>query len=355
MLLKKNLEKRTKYSPFFVEYILLGDIMLNLIEITIITIISILVSYLLGLFLIPFFKNNKKEQVLNIYLEEMHRGKKDTPTMGGIIFIIPPIIIMIILFILKRISISYNLVIVIFTYLSYSFIGFIDDYLIIRNHNNNGLSESSKLFFQILIALIIFYLFLHAGNEPLLWIHTLNIKINIGWLYGIFILLVLTSSSNSVNLTDGLDGLAGGLSIISLFTFGIIILNTGWLEGYKEITYFIFSIIGSLISFLLFNSNPAKIFMGDTGSLALGSLLGIIAILSRYEILLIIICFIFVIETLSCVIQRIYYKLTHKRIFPMTPIHHTFEKKIPEREVVRLFWLLGLLFSLIGLIVGVWL
>ncbi len=329
--------------------------MLTIIKVIIITIVSILVSYLFGLFVIPYLKNNKKDQVLNIYLEEMHREKKDTPTMGGIIFVIPPIIIMLILFLLRKINISYNLIIVLFTYISYSLIGFLDDYLIIKNHNNEGLSESSKLFFQILIATIIFYLFLRAGNEPLLWIHTLNVKINIGWIYGIFILLVLTSSSNAVNLTDGLDGLAGGLSIISLFTFGIIILNTGWLEGYKEISYFIFSIIGSLISFLMFNANPAKIFMGDTGSLALGSLLGIIAILSRHEILLIIICFIFVIETLSCIIQRIYYKLTHKRIFPMTPIHHTFEKRLPERDVVRLFWLLGLLFSLIGLIIGVWL
>ena len=326
-----------------------------MLTIIIITIISILLSYIFGIVLIPILKNNKKDQVLNIYLEEMHRGKKDTPTMGGIIFVVVPITIMIILFILKKISISYNLIIVVFTYVSYSTIGFIDDFLIIKRHNNNGLSESSKLFFQIICATIVFYLFLKSGNEPLLWIHTLNIKFNIGWLYGILILLVLTSSSNAVNLTDGLDGLAGGLTLISLFIFGIIILNTGWLEGYKEITYLIFSIIGSLISFLIFNSNPAKIFMGDTGSLALGSLLGILAILSRYEILLVVICFVFVIETLSCIIQRIYYKLTHKRIFPMTPIHHTFEKKFPEIEVVRLFWLIGLLFGLIGLIIGVWL
>ena len=326
-----------------------------MLTIIIITIISILLSYIFGIVLIPILKNNKKDQVLNIYLEEMHRGKKDTPTMGGIIFVVVPITIMIILFILKKISISYNLIIVMFTYVSYSTIGFIDDFLIIKRHNNNGLSESSKLFFQIICATIVFYLFLKSGNEPLLWIHTLNIKFNIGWLYGILILLVLTSSSNAVNLTDGLDGLAGGLTLISLFIFGIIILNTGWLEGYKEITYLIFSIIGSLISFLIFNSNPAKIFMGDTGSLALGSLLGILAILSRYEILLVVICFVFVIETLSCIIQRIYYKLTHKRIFPMTPIHHTFEKKFPEIEVVRLFWLIGLLFGLIGLIIGVWL
>lgn len=329
--------------------------MLTLIKIVIITIISILMSYILSIFLIPFLRKNKKEQVLNIYLSEMHRGKKDTPTMGGIIFVIPPLIVILILLLINKIELSYNLIIVILTYVGYSLIGFIDDYKIIKKHNNEGLSESSKLFFQIVLATIIFYLFLNAGNEPLLWIHSINFKINIGWLYGIFILLVLISSSNAVNLTDGLDGLAGGLSLISLFTFGIIILNTGWLEGYKEIAFFIFSIIGSIISFLVFNSNPAKIFMGDTGSLALGSLLGILAILSRHEILLIIISFVFVIETLSCVIQRIYYKFTKKRIFPMTPIHHTFERKFPERDVVRLFWLLGLIFSLIGLIIGVWL
>ena len=321
-----------------------------MLTIIIIIIISILLSYILGLILIPILKNNKKEQVLNIYLLDMHRGKKSTPTMGGILFVITPIFIMFILYILNKIYISYNLIIVILTYLSYSIIGFIDDYLIIRNHNNNGLSETCKLFLQIISATIVFYLFLKFGNEPLLWIHTLNIKINIGWIYGLLILLVLTSSSNAVNLTDGLDGLAGGLSLISLFTFGIIIFNTGWLDGYLEISYFIFSIIGCLISFLMFNSNPAKIFMGDTGSLALGALLGIISILSRYEILLIVICFIFVIETLSCIIQRAYYKLTKKRIFPMTPIHHSFEKVLPERDVVRLFWLLGLIFSLIGLI-----
>lgn len=173
-------------------------------------------------------------------------------------------------------------------------------------------------------------------------------------MYGIFILLVLTSSSNAVNLTDGLDGLAGGLAAIAFFTLGIITLNTGWLEGYIEISIFIFSLIGSLISFLLFNSYPAKIFMGDTGSLALGACMGIIAILTRHEILLIVIGIVFVLETVSCIIQRLYYKLTKKRIFPMTPIHHTFEQLMPEIEVVKIFWLVGLIGSLLSLLFGVW-
>lgn len=324
-------------------------------KIIIIVILSIILSMILGLLLIPILKKRKDNQVLNKYLLKRHSSKSLTPTMGGIIFIIPPIIIIFLLYLFGKISISYNLIIVIFTYVSYGIIGFIDDYLIIKRQNNNGLSESLKLFFQIISATIIFYLFLSAHNEPLLWLHTLNIKINIGWLYGIFILLVLVSSSNAVNLTDGLDGLAGGLSVISLFTLGIITLNTGWLEGYIEISFFIFSIIGSLISFLMFNTHPARIFMGDTGSLALGSIMGIIAILTRHEVLLIIIGIVFVIDTLSCVIQRIYFKLTRKRIFPITPIHHTFEQYISETDVVRIFWLFGLIGCLVSLLFGVWL
>lgn len=327
---------------------------LIIMKVIIIIITSILFSFIFGLILIPFLKRKKNNQVLSIYLREKHSNKANTPTFGGIIFIIPPIVINILLIVFNKIKFSYNLLIVIFAFLSYALIGFIDDYLIVKKNNNKGLSESAKLLLQIISATIIFYFFLAAENEPLIWIHTLNIKMNIGWLYGLFILLVLTSSSNAVNLTDGLDGLAGGLSLISLFTLGIITLNTGWLEGYIEIAYFIFSIIGCLISFLMFNSYPAKIFMGDTGSLSLGACMGIVAILTRHEVLLIIICIVFVLETLSCVIQRLYYKITRKRIFPITPIHHTFERIMPEVEVVKLFWLFGIIGCLISLLFGVW-
>ena len=323
-------------------------------KIIIIIITSILISFIFGLRLVPYLKKKKNNQILNIYLRTTHIKKKNTPTMGGLIFIIPPIVIIVLLMLFHKINFSYNLLITIFTFFSYAMIGFIDDYLIIKRHNNNGLSESMKLLLQIISATIIFYLFMSASNEPLIWIHTLNIKVNIGWLYGLFILLVLTSSSNAVNLTDGLDGLAGGLSLISFFTLGIITLNTGWLEGYIEISYFIFSIIGCLISFLMFNFYPAKIFMGDTGSLALGALMGIIAILTRHEILLVVICIVFVFETLSCIIQRIFYKFTKKRVFPITPIHHTFERIMPEVEVVKIFWLFGLIGCLISLLFGVW-
>ena len=313
-----------------------------------------ILAVLSAIILIPFLRKLKASQRLSIYLSEKHKGKVGTPTMGGLIFIIPVLILLLILFITNKMNISYNLLVVLFTFFGYGLIGFIDDFLIIKRNNNNGLSESAKLILQVIISIIFFFLFMKGGNEPLLWIHTLNIKINIGWVYGIFILLVLISSSNAVNITDGLDGLAAGLSIIAYLAFGLITWNTGWLEGYEDIALFIFVLIGALIGFLVFNINPAKVFMGDTGSLALGATLGSIAILTRHELLLILIGIVFVSETLSCVIQRIYYKFTRKRIFPMTPIHHTFEKLgWRELDIVRLFWIVGLVAAMIAIGFGV--
>lgn len=315
--------------------------------------IGFILSLIVGFILIPILKNKKANQSLSVYLEERHKKKVGTPTMGGLIFIIPTIIFLIFMFFTKKININYTLILVVFTFLSYSFIGFLDDYLIIKRNNNKGLSEKSKFILQIITSVIFFYIFMLAGNEPLIWIHALNIKINIGWLYGIFILLVLVASSNAVNITDGLDGLAGGLSLIAFITFSLISWNTGWLEGYSDIALFGFALAGSLLGFLVFNK-PAKIFMGDTGSLALGATLGTYAILTRHELLLLIIGIVFVIETLSCVIQRFYYKLTKKRIFPMTPIHHTFEKMgWKEEDIVKVFWIIGLIGSMIALSVGV--
>ena len=273
--------------------------------------------------------------------------------MGGIIFILSTILTLLILFIFNKLDITYNFIIVIFVFISYGLIGLIDDGLIILKKDNKGLKANTKMNMQIIIAIIFFYLFMKADNEPLLWIHTIGFKLNIGWLYGLFILLVLTSSSNAVNLTDGLDGLATGLSIIAFLTFGLISYNTGWLDGYKEISIFCFSLVGSLLGFLTFNCHPASIFMGDTGSLALGASLGSIAILTRHEILFLVIGFVFLIETLSVIIQVSYYKLTKKRVFLMTPLHHHFEKKgFNEETIVKLFWIIGLLASLLAISFG---
>lgn len=316
--------------------------------------IGFIFSLITGFILIPILKRKKAAQRLSIYLEEKHKNKVGTPTMGGLIFIIPTVLTLLLMYLFGKINFNYTLLLVVFTFLSYSLIGFIDDYLIIKRNNNKGLSESMKFIMQIIIAVIFFYIFMISGNEPLIWIHTLNIKINIGWVYGIFILLVLVASSNAVNLTDGLDGLAGGLSLIAFVTFSLISWNTGWLEGYSDIALFGFILSGALLGFLVFNIKPAKIFMGDTGSLSLGATLGTYAILTRHELLLIVIGIVFVIETLSCVIQRLYYKLTKKRIFPMAPIHHTFEKMgWKEENIVKLFWIIGLVASMIAISFGV--
>lgn len=318
--------------------------------------ISFIIAAITGLIIIPLLKKIHASQSLSIYLRQAHKAKEGTPTMGGLIFIIPTILITLIFLYLKKIQISYTLIIIMFTFISYGLIGFIDDYLIIKKHNNKGLTQNQKFTLQVVIAIIFFYLFMKSGNEPLLWIHSLNIKIDIGWLYGLFILFVLIGSSNAVNLTDGLDGLAGGLSVISFLTFGIISWNTGWLEGYEDIAIFAFLLVGSLLGFLLYNTNKAKVFMGDTGSLALGATLGAYGILTRHELLLVVIGLVFVIETLSCLIQIIVYKLTKKRVFPMTPIHHTFEKLgMKESDIVKLFWTIGLIASMFALVYGVWL
>lgn len=328
--------------------------MIILTKAVLVMMISLILSIITGLILIPFLKKLKANQRLSIYLEEKHKKKQGTPTMGGLIFILPTILVMLIMYLFGKIKFNTSILILMLTFIFYSLIGFIDDYLIIKRNNNKGLSESAKFILQVIVAIIFFYLFMVSGNEPLLWIHTLGIKLNIGFFYGLLILLVLVSSSNAVNITDGLDGLAGSLSLIVFLTLGIISYNTGWLWGYEEIALFSFALAGSLIGFLVFNLNPAKVFMGDTGSLALGAAMGAISILTRHEILLIVIGIVFVIETITCIIQRVYYKFTHKRFFLMTPIHHSFEKKgYNEREIVKIFCLVGIIASMIALIYSV--
>ncbi|HPF83760.1 MAG TPA: phospho-N-acetylmuramoyl-pentapeptide-transferase [Bacilli bacterium] len=317
---------------------------------------SFLLAVLISIILIPILKKLKVSQIINEYLDR-HNNKNNTPTMGGIIFIIPVILIIIILYLFNKIIISYNFLILLFVFTSYGIIGFIDDYLIIKRKNNKGLTSKQKLLLQIIVSIVFFYLFMISGNEPLIWIHTLGIKINIGWLYGLFILFVLVASSNAVNLTDGLDGLASGLSIICFITFGIISFNTGWLLGYEEIGLFCFILVGSLLGFLIFNMKPAKIFMGDTGSLSLGATLGTIAILTRHELLLVLIGLVFVLETLSVIIQVIYFKITKgKRIFKMAPFHHSLEYDgWSEENIVKLFWLIGLICSMLAIGFGIFL
>ena len=287
--------------------------------------IGFILSIIFGVVLVPLLKKMNIKQTVSVFLNK-HKEKEGTPTMGGLIFIIPTIISVIILLLWNKLEMTYNLGIVLFVFLAYALLGFIDDYLIIKRHNNIGLSEIQKLMGQIVIALVFFLLFRLGGRDPVLEIYTLGISINLGWFYWLLILLMLVATTNAVNLTDGLDGLAGGLSAIAFLAFGMIAWASLGLEGNEDIGVFCFILVGALIAFCFFNTYPAKVFMGDTGSLALGGTLAAVSIVSSHELTLIIVAGVFVIETLSCILQRVSVRFTGKRVFLMTPLHHHFEK-----------------------------
>lgn len=309
-----------------------------------------------GLVIIPALRRMKVGQQVSRTINERHLKKDGTPTMGGLIFIIPTLLTLLFLYFRGSINFSHNLFILIFVFLAYAILGFADDFLKVKFHNNKGISISTKFLIQMLIALVFFYVFMKNGGESTLEFTFLNIEIPLGWTFGIFILLVLVGSSNAVNITDGLDGLAGGLSVIAFMAFGIIAWNTGWMEGYQEIAIFCFVLIGSLLGFLVFNSHPAKVFMGDLGSLSLGAALATIAILTRHEMSLLLIGGVFVVETLSSLIQIIAITKFKKKIFKKAPLHHHFEELgWAEQDIVKLFYVVGLLLAMAAITYGVWL
>ena len=317
--------------------------------------IGFILSIIIGFILIPFLRKKKIGQTVSVFLQNKHKEKDGIPTMGGIIFIASTIITIIFLLITNKIEYTTNLFIILFVFVGYGLIEFIDDFLIIKRKNNTGLTEIQKLFGQLVIAIIFFYLFMKTGHEPSMYISTLGIHIHMGWLYGAFILFVLIASSNAVNIADGLDGLAGGLSLIAFLAFGLIAWNSTWIAGSSDIAVFCFILVGSLLGFLFYNTHPAKIFMGDTGSLALGGSLAAIAILTNHEITFIIIMLVFIVETLVCIIQTLSVMYNGKKIFLMTPLHHHFEKLgWDERDIVKLFWFFGIVCAMVGVLFAVW-
>ena len=318
--------------------------------------LGFVLSLILSVITIPLLKKLHIGQSVSHTINERHLKKEGTPTMGGIIFILTTLIIMIVLYLRGSIEYSYNLIILIITVLSYALLVFIDDFLKVRYHNNKGIPTLVKLLFQTIIAIIFYIIFRKNGGTPTIEITFLRTSINLGWAYGLFILLVLVGTSNAVNITDGLDGLAGGLSVITFLAYGVITWGTTWLTGYQDIAIFSFVLTGAIMGFLVFNSYPARVFMGDTGSLALGAALATIAILTRHEISLILIGGVFVVETLSSLIQIIAIRKFHKKVFKKAPLHHHFEELgWEEIDIVKLFWTIGFLLSMIGVIYGVWL
>ncbi len=318
--------------------------------------LGFVLSIITGVILIPLLRKLHFGQSVSLTLGERHLKKNGTPTIGGLIFIIPTIISLLLLWFRGSIEMTSNLMIVLFVFISYALLGLADDLLKIVFKNNKGLSIMFKLLMQTVIALVFFYIFIRNGGVPEIRISAINLYIYMGWTYGLFILFLLVGSSNAVNITDGLDGLAGGLSAIAFLAYGLIAWNTTWLAGYQEIAIFCFVLIGALLGFLVFNTHPAKVFMGDTGSLALGGSLAAIAILTRHELSLAVVGGVFVIETLSSLIQIIAIRKFHKKIFKMAPLHHHFEKLgWEENDIVKMFWIVGLILAMLMITYNVWL
>lgn len=318
--------------------------------------LGFILSIVAGLILIPILKRLKLGQNVSTTVGERHMAKNGTPTLGGLIFILPTILTLVLLKFKGSIDFSYNLIIVIIVFASYAFLGLLDDWIKIRFHNNKGLSISFKLLCQMAIALAFFYIYITNGGSPTLEISSLGINVDLRWFYGLFILFLLVGTSNAVNITDGLDGLAGGLSAIAFLAYGMLAWNATWMNGNQEVGIFCFVLVGSLLGFLLFNTHPAKVFMGDTGSLALGGALAAIAILTKHELSLALVGGVFVVETLSSLIQMISIIYFKKKVFLMAPLHHHFEQLgWSEGDIVKVFYVVGLLLAMAAITYGVWL
>lgn len=318
--------------------------------------LGFVLSLVAAVILIPLLKKLHVGQSVSKLINERHLKKDGTPTIGGLIFIIPTILIMLILYLRGSIEFNSNLIILIFVFLAYGALGFIDDFLKVKYHNNNGLSIGVKFLLQTVIAVVFYIIYRNNGGDSNLVISSLGINVSLGWAFGLFILLVLVGTTNAVNISDGLDGLAGGLSVVAIMAYGVIAWGSKWISGYQEIAIFAFVLCGAILGFLVFNTHPAKVFMGDTGSLALGGSLATIAILTKHELSLLLIGGVFVVETLSSAIQIIAIRKFHKKVFLKAPLHHHFEELgWEETDIVKLFWVVGLFLAMIGIIYGVWL
>lgn len=309
--------------------------------------ISLLATLIMMPILIPYLHKIKFGQIEREEGLASHKKKQGTPTMGGVIFVLVPVIVLLVMN--PSVITSMEMMIVILAYLGYAIIGFIDDFIIVVKKDNEGLKPSLKFLMQSVLAVVFYLLYIQIAPTDI-QIPILHTTIKLGILYFILIFVMFTAETNAVNFTDGLDGLCAGTTLIAIFPFIIFSIK----QGKTDLAIFLMAVSGSLLGYLKFNLHPAKIFMGDTGSLALGGLLAATAMVLKEELLLVIIGGVFLIEMLSVVIQVISYKLTRKRVFKMAPIHHHFEMcGFKESQVVVLFWSAGLILAVLGLWLGV--
>lgn len=309
--------------------------------------ISLLATLVVMPIFIPYLHKIKFSQTEREEGLASHQVKTGTPTMGGIVFVLIPVILTILFN--PSILMDMKMMIVILAYVGYAAIGFVDDYIIVVQKNNKGLSARVKFLLQSFLAILFFFMYKSVGDTTL-WIPILDEYIELGPLFFIVIFVMFTAESNAVNLTDGLDGLCAGTVCIALIPF----IGFAFRAEETNLAFFLLAVLGALLGYLKFNVHPAKIFMGDTGSLALGGLLAATALVLKMEILLIVIGGLFVIETLSVSLQVLSFKSRGKRIFKMAPIHHHFEMcGMSETRVVIMFYSIGIILAVLGFWIGV--
>ncbi len=321
---------------------------------------ALFLSLFFGPVMISWLRKQKLGQEIRDDGPSTHKSKSGTPTMGGILIILSIVISVLLWQDIKNI---YTWVCII-SVLGFGAIGFVDDYLKVYKKNSAGLRASFKFIAQIFLSLLIVtFIYGNGGdNTTLLYIPFFKYPVfDLSYFYIPFGVLILVGTTNAVNLTDGLDGLAIGLVILVGIAFGILTYLSGradyaqylqipYIAGSGELTVLVFALIGAAVGFLWFNCHPAEVMMGDTGSLSLGGIIGVIALLIKKEILLIIIGGVFVLEALSVIIQVTSYKIRKKRVFKMAPLHHHYELSgWNENKVVVRFWILGGLFAILSL------
>lgn len=302
-------------------------------------IISLLLALVLGKPMLKLCHKLHFSQTILHYVDN-HAGKSGTPTMGGLIFILSSLVGSLI-FIKGDGGIS---LIILLVFFAYGLLGFLDDIIKVRGHKNEGLKPYQKIIGQVGVATVIgIFVYLKVGST----LDLFGLKLNLGFFIIPFIILFYVAVTNSVNLTDGLDGLAGGTSVIYLITFAVIL----YLQGFTNFSIISLALAGSLVGFLCFNCFPAKIFMGDTGSLAIGGLIASLAVFSGLELIMPIIGIMFVMSALSDVLQVLHYKRTKKRIFKMAPLHHHFERcGVHENRIVLVYIVITLLCGLASIL-----
>lgn len=323
------------------------------------TITALAISLIAGPYLIKRLKVHQIGQAIRKDGPATHLKKEGTPTMGGVLILISIIVPTLLWANLTDIYIWMTLLVT----ACFGLLGFVDDYLKVSRRNSKGIQARIKLMVQFIVAAICTFALMRMPSFPTTIVFPFfkNFSPDIGGFYFILGILVIVGTSNAVNLTDGLDGLAIGPTMISAATYTLFAylaghaiishyLNIPYVRGVGELSIFCGSMVGASMGFLWFNTYPAQVFMGDTGSLSLGGALGTIALITKQELLLMIVGGVFVIETLSVIIQVASFKLTRKRVFKMAPIHHHYELKgWAEPKIIVRFWIISILLGLIAI------